>query len=203
MAKKPNGTAPSEQFVKLPRDVLGSDAWRSLGINELRLIHFLMLEHMRHGGKSNGNLKAPYRQLVDFGVSARYIAAAIRAAEASGLVICERGGMRTATRYALAWLPLHDGTLPNDGWRRFRDPALRPFATPKFRNLPDKGNAGLPYKGNADGSNLLNKGNADGPGSIPDKGNAPYRIPLPGESNGDARAAGVVPLRAAGKGGDR
>ena len=38
---------PKEQFVKMPRALLQSDAWRSLGINERRLLDFLMLEQMR------------------------------------------------------------------------------------------------------------------------------------------------------------
>ena len=42
-----------EQFIKLPREVLESEAWRSLGVNGLRVLHFLMIEHMRRGGRQN------------------------------------------------------------------------------------------------------------------------------------------------------
>jgi hypothetical protein len=41
-------------FTKSYLDVLESDAWHFLGINARRLIEFLMIENMRHGGKRNG-----------------------------------------------------------------------------------------------------------------------------------------------------
>jgi hypothetical protein len=56
-----NGQKRVEPFVMLPRELIASDAWRSLGINGRRLIDFLLLEHMGHGGKENGKLKAPRR----------------------------------------------------------------------------------------------------------------------------------------------
>lgn len=56
MAKKPVGTAPQEQFAKMPRTLMESDAWRSLGINERRVVDFLLIEHMSHGGRKNGAL---------------------------------------------------------------------------------------------------------------------------------------------------
>ena len=55
----------SSQFIMLPRDLLESDAWRGLGINARRFLDFLMIEHLRHGGKHNGYLLAPQRQLED------------------------------------------------------------------------------------------------------------------------------------------
>ena len=67
MTKSPKLT---EAFVKLPRTLLESEAWRSLGINARRFLEFLMLEHMRHGGKKNGSLFAPRRQLERFGIGA-------------------------------------------------------------------------------------------------------------------------------------
>ena len=60
-------------FVKLPREVLESAAWRGLGINERRLVDFLMIEHMRQGGKRNGFLLAPQRQLYDFGIGEHFV----------------------------------------------------------------------------------------------------------------------------------
>jgi hypothetical protein len=58
--------AATEPFVMLPRSLIQSDAWRSAGINARRFVDFLLLEHMAHGGKENGKLKAPYRQLEQF-----------------------------------------------------------------------------------------------------------------------------------------
>src|SRR5262249_13607947 len=86
-----------------------------------RLIDFLLLEHLTHGGKENGNLKAPYQQLAKAGVGRRLIADAIREAEGAGLVDVHRGGMRVTTTYALTWLPLKDGTAASNRWKGAAD----------------------------------------------------------------------------------
>jgi hypothetical protein len=160
MKKTNTRPAPQEQFAKIPRDLLRSDAWRSLGINERRVIDFLLIEHMSKGGRENGKLKAPYSQLIQLGgVAARYVASAIAGAERRGLIAAERGGLRVATVYTIAWLPMPDGSMPAQTWRTFR-----------AADLPYKGKAGLPYKGKADSRNLPHKGKADDPETLPYKG---------------------------------
>jgi hypothetical protein len=204
--KKTNApNAPQVQFVKMPRDLLRSDAWRSLGINERRVIDFLLLEHLSKGGRENGNLKAPHRQLVRFGVCPRHTAKAISGAESRGLIACHRGGMRVATTYTISWLALPDGSLPAATWRTFRDPALSPL-----RNLPEKVPAGLPEKIQADGPNLPEKVPADGPKNLPEKGKALSReisshaaTDSLGEWESPARPDAVRPARRAAAGGGR
>jgi hypothetical protein len=110
--------AATEPFVMLPRSLVQSDAWRSAGINTRRFIDFLVLEHMAHGGKANGKLKATDRQLQSFGIGAHFVTGAIKEAEKLGLVDCHRGGMRVATTYTVTWLPLHDGTAASNRWRQ-------------------------------------------------------------------------------------
>jgi hypothetical protein len=95
-----------EQYVKLPREVLAGASWALLSINARRLLDFLMLEHMRQGGKCNGFLLAPRRQLWEFGIGPHYVSAAIREVENSGLVYCKHGTGRQPSYYGLAWLPL-------------------------------------------------------------------------------------------------
>jgi hypothetical protein len=112
--------ATTEQFVMLPRSLVTSHAWRAASINARRLLDFLMAEHLAHGGKANGQLKAPRQQLKRFGIGARHISGAINEAEELGLIECHRGGMRVATEYALTWMPLHDKTPPTERWREFR-----------------------------------------------------------------------------------
>jgi hypothetical protein len=159
--KAPQSALPPElkPFAMIPRDVLRSDAWRSLGINERRVIDFLLLEYLSKGGRENGGLKAPYRQLVSLGIGARHIASAIAGAERRGLIACYRGGLRVATVYTIAWLPMPDGSMPAQAWRAFR-----------ASNLHHKGNAGLHHKGNADTPNLHHKGNADRPQNLHSEG---------------------------------
>jgi len=106
-----------EQFIKLPREVLESEAWRSVGINGLRLLHFLMIEHMRQGGKRNGFLLAPRRHLYAFGIGAHFVSGAIEEVERAGLVDCKRGVGRRPNYYALSWLPAADGAAPSHRWR--------------------------------------------------------------------------------------
>ena len=100
MTEKP----PGKIFIKLPLELLTSDAWRFLSINARRFIDFLMIEHMRHGGKANGNLLAPRRQLEQIGIGARHISAAIEEAVQGGFVSCRRGMGRQPNLYAVTRL---------------------------------------------------------------------------------------------------
>jgi hypothetical protein len=112
-----------------------SDAFRTAGINARRLIDFLEIEHMRKGGKHNGNLKAPQEQLEAFGIGARYIAEAIREAEQLGLVDVVRPGRRVANTYTLTWLPLQDGTPATNRWATYRAPGNQK-STPQREGSP-------------------------------------------------------------------
>jgi hypothetical protein len=172
MRTKPNaGPRRPEQSLNQPpadqpwvwqsRTLRESVAWRSAGINARRFIDFLLLEHMKHGGRDNGRLKAPHRQLEEFGIGARYITEAKREAEELGLVDGYHRGLRMASTYALTWLPLHDGTPATNRWQTFHNPDLKPLPGPKFKGLPSKGKARLPPKGKAGDSNLQVKGKAD------------------------------------------
>jgi len=108
----------NQQFVKLPRDVLASPAWQAQSINCRRLLDFLMIEHMRRGGKENGSLIASHRQLCSAGINnGERVTEAIDEAEHLGLVTVERGDRRRPNRFALTWLPLSDGTPANNKWR--------------------------------------------------------------------------------------
>src|SRR5438270_10695766 len=106
-----------EAFVKLPRDVVASSSWRLLSINARRFLDFLMIEHMRHGGKRNGFLLAPYRQLYEVGIGAHFVNATIEEVERAGLVDGQRGIGRRPSYYTLTWLPASDGSAPSHRWR--------------------------------------------------------------------------------------
>jgi hypothetical protein len=153
-------------WMPIPLAVIESDAWRSLGINAHRLVSFLMREQMRHGGKENGKLKAPRTQLGMFGIGRSEISKAITQAEEFGLVECQRNGLRTASTYALTWLPLHDGTPATDGWRFYRNPELEPLTAPKSKNLGRKVDPGLGRKVDPDDQNLGRKVDPDDPKSL-------------------------------------
>lgn len=89
--------------------MLRSAAWRGMGIHARRLLEFLELEHMAHGGNENGRLCAPYAQLREWGIGRRFIRAAIDDAERRGLLRVERGGrkgtvMNETSRFRLTYL---------------------------------------------------------------------------------------------------
>jgi hypothetical protein len=178
--KAKSSSAPVESWVKIPRDLLLSDAWRSQSINGRRLIDFLLVEHMKKAGRQNGKLKAPYCQLYEFGIGEHYVTASIREAETLGLVACERHGLRAANTYTLTWLPGHDGTPASDYWKAYRNPSLRPFAAPKVRNLPAKEQVDIPANQQVDGRNLPANQQADEPKSLPPNQQVPSRKILPG-----------------------
>jgi len=107
-----------EAFVKLPLALLSSKSWQALSINAHRFVCYLMIEHMRHGGRRNGFLVAPRKQLHDFGISDHFVSVAIEDTERLGLVDCRRGVGRRPNLYSLTWLPLSgDGTEGSNRWR--------------------------------------------------------------------------------------
>jgi hypothetical protein len=140
MKKKPITPArldPGDTFVKLKRDLLRSDAWRSQSINTRRFIDFLCLEHLSKGGAENGALLAPYDQLETIGIPSRLVSSAIRGAEELGLVECTRQGLKVVTLYRLTWIDAHGRPATNE-WRAYQNPALRQWPVPKIKNQPSQ-----------------------------------------------------------------
>jgi hypothetical protein len=129
-----------EAFVKMPRDLLESEAWRSLSINARRFIDILMLEHLRHAGRDNGRLLAPWRQLEAAGIGARYIGDAIDEAATRGLVVVKHGRARRPNIYGLTWLPLFDGTTLGRPWLSTR-PAIPSEGKALDAVMPSEGKA--------------------------------------------------------------
>ena len=115
-------TKASEPFVMLPRSLLCSAAWQDLSLNATRLVTFLMREHLAQGGRANGHLMAPHRQLVEVGIHPGAVAGAIRHASRLGIVDVVRGAGRSANRFTLTWLPLPDGTEASNRWRHYVRP---------------------------------------------------------------------------------
>lgn len=117
MSGKMQGPPKGKPWIWVSLDMVGSEGWRSLTISGRRLLDFLMVEHMQHGGKENGRLLAPRRQLEAFGISSHLVSAAIGDVDDRGFVDVKRGEGRRPSTYALTWLPLHDGTEPSNRWR--------------------------------------------------------------------------------------
>lgn len=133
-AKKVRQIPAGEPFVQLSRELLASPAWRARSINTIRLIDFLMIEHMNHAGYENGRLMATYDQLVAFGIGRRFVHSAISEAEQLGLILVERGGRRGFTishvnTFTLTFLTTKNKgnrgevlyVSPTNNWKRIND----------------------------------------------------------------------------------
>jgi hypothetical protein len=200
--KNPSDAAPKEQFIKIPRGLMVSDAWLSMKASHLKIVSAICEEHMRKGGKENGNLKATHRQLSALGIWPGDVARLIRDLEEWGLIECQRGGMRTPIRYALTWLPRADGRRPSNLWQAYRAAENQKSAR------ENEGSAARENEGR--GSNLHGKTKADWPKNLHGKTKALSRYPLPGKEvgvgAGSAASAvsageGVVPFPGSAQGG--
>jgi hypothetical protein len=127
-----------EAFVKLPRELLESAAWQSLSLNSRRLIDYLMIEHMRHGGRKNGELLAPRRDLEQAGIPVNLITGAIGDAERVGIIECRRGTGRRPSLYTVTWPLLSDGTEPSRRWRHCDAEAAEIVAARKLAKARDQ-----------------------------------------------------------------
>jgi hypothetical protein len=130
---KPTNSPPADEpWVWHPASLIASPAWRAQSINCRRLIDFLEIEHMHHGGMDNGRLLAPFNQLQASGIGRRLIAPAVREAERLGLVRVERGGKKgrqvtAVSRYTLTslWSRTKSGDMwiwhePTNDWKNYR-----------------------------------------------------------------------------------
>jgi hypothetical protein len=131
MTGQKNRPPAGQPFIWWTMEMMESDAWWSLGAGGHRVVTMICLEHMRRGGQHNGKLIVPHRQMIGRVGHHSQIAGYIERAEKVGFIQAYRGGMRVATRYALTWLPLFDGTPASNRWRAYRNPKIKPWSEPK------------------------------------------------------------------------
>lgn len=129
LRNKRNHPPPDQPWVWLTREMLESEAWSSAPINTRRVIDRLILEHMSHAGLENGQLVCTYADFERAGIGKRHVTAAIKDAARRGLVIITEKGKASAgpnrwpSRYALGWLPLHNGASAPNRWKSWSQPA--------------------------------------------------------------------------------
>lgn len=115
------GPPKGELWIWLTRELLESDAWCGMSTNTSRLVHFLLVEHANHAGTENGNLAAPYDQLVAYGCTRDCIHESIAEACFLGLVDVVRGGRWAGTnqpsRYRLTFYPTKDFVAATNRWK--------------------------------------------------------------------------------------
>ena len=104
-------------------EMLQSPSWRHAPIPLRRVLERLEIEHMRHGGQLNGELRVAYKQFVDANVSRRVLPALLRVGEELGLIGVVRpteptGDLRAPHLYRLTYLPAIGCSEPGDEWKR-------------------------------------------------------------------------------------
>jgi hypothetical protein len=85
------------------------------------MIERLEVEHMRHGGKENGNLVVSYDQFEAYGVSRRAICQMIEVGQALGIIEVIKpenwyGDVRPPNIYRLTYIPAKGKRAPTDEW---------------------------------------------------------------------------------------
>ncbi len=119
--KKVLSPPKGEPWVWLTSELLSSDAWRAQSVNCRKLLDFLIVEHANHAGLENGNLKAPYDHLVEYGLTRSQIRAATEEADFLGLLRVKRGGRYAGNNqpsvYRLTFLPCaNEAEAPTNEW---------------------------------------------------------------------------------------
>src|SRR5580704_4779300 len=76
-ARQASRPPADEPWVWLTRELLSSNAWQTLSVNERRVIDRLLIEHMNHAGTMNGQLRVSHRQFIKCGVTKNKVAPAI------------------------------------------------------------------------------------------------------------------------------
>ncbi len=105
------------------REMLEAPAWQALPITARQVIDRIIVEHLKHGGKENGNLVITFQDFQDFGIRRPMIQPSIRLAVSLGWIQITENGVkghgiaRRPTRYSLAWLPRADWTPPTNRWK--------------------------------------------------------------------------------------
>ncbi len=128
--KKIWGPPKGEGWTWQTTELQFSPAWRNRSINTIRLIDFLQIEHRNHAGLENGNLKATYDQLVEYGLTRSGIKFAIIEAGFLGLVKVTFKGGRFAgnnqpSTYRLTFYADKDGGLATNEWKGKTEEAIK------------------------------------------------------------------------------
>lgn len=170
-----------EAFVGEPMSLLESPGYQALNFPAFKILAFLKLEHVRHGGAENGRLLAPHRQLQALGISPRHIKPALAMLEAFGVIRCTTDGTRlggrpNAATYALTWLPTSDGQLPTEDYRKVTKGHVGIYLIDRYtdrKTAPEKTAQAHPKEG---GAPTLRKATTAKPGdnAYPKEGGAAY-----------------------------
>lgn len=145
MSRKTRKGAIVGAFVAHPLELRRSPAWRALSDEGRRILARLELEHMEHGGASNGALACTYADFVDDGMRRTSIPAAIRQCVALGFLEVTQAGrpsiaeFRRPNLYRLTYLNGRDRSPePTHEWRSIGTDEAASAAVAKAAQPPKK-----------------------------------------------------------------
>jgi hypothetical protein len=135
----------SGQFSARPIEMLESPAYRALSLSAHRVISRIEIELARHGGNDNGKLPVTKQDFIDYGISGRLVAPAIREAEALGFIrVTERGRggnaeHRQPNLFLLTFAHARDSRAnpPSHDWRKITTTAEAEAIATTARNARD------------------------------------------------------------------
>lgn len=127
-ARATGRSSSGERFAKLPREVLRSEAARTLPAGAARVL--VALADQCVGPANNGGLTLPRSVARDYGLrSNRVLSAGLSELERRGLVVVTHHGGRGAlgcSRYGLTWWPISPAVKPLHTWAKWSDNAACP-----------------------------------------------------------------------------
>jgi len=115
---------PSGQWCGRPREMLESAAYRVMSRAGHQVLSRIELELRYHAGKENGRLPVTFQNFVDYGISRKCVAPALREIEALGFIEIShhgRGGNadhRSPNLFRLTYEPTKDAD-PTNEWKKF------------------------------------------------------------------------------------
>jgi hypothetical protein len=120
LREKRNRPPDGEPCIWITRELIESDAWRSMSRPARLVLDRIMIEHMAHAGTMNGELIVTYTDFIKHGSRRESLPAGIAEASGRGLIIVTEKGKastgpdRWPSKYALGWLPLKDGAAASN-----------------------------------------------------------------------------------------
>jgi hypothetical protein len=124
--RKASAVPDGQPFVWQTREMLESPAMRVMSLTAHRLVQRIMIEHMAHSGRENGNLICTYNDFETYGVRRNSIAVAITEADALGWIkVVKRGHFavsefREPSLYRIEWLPDKDARPASNRWKNLK-----------------------------------------------------------------------------------
>jgi hypothetical protein len=112
----------TKQFIRFPRDLLESPAYRALNLPERKALDRIMVEYHCKSGFQNNGLPVTRRNFVEFGVNPKHVTSSVTVLRTLDIIECVSnwGGSKSGRRPNLFRLPFLPSTpTGNDDDHRY------------------------------------------------------------------------------------